>query len=216
MITAPLIDLTDVSVRRGTALVLHGVSIRIESGTVVSLEGANGSGKSTLLRVLATLLSPHAGEGSILGAKLGTTEVRSIRSRIGLVGHETALRRGLTLRENLELVTRLRSDPNGAEPALARVGMFGAADRLVEHCSNGMLRRADLARLFVTRPLIALLDEPRVGLDQAAGHLVDDLIAQVTAGGGAVVVTSHGADHSTGLNTRHLTLDNGSIIEGRP
>ena len=214
--SAPLIDLTNVSVRRGTALILNGVSIRIESGTVVSLKGANGSGKSTLLRVLATLLSPNAGDGSILGAAIGTTEVRSIRSLIGLVGHETALRRGLTLRENLALVTRLSSDPNGAEAALGRVGLFGAADRLVEHCSNGMLRRADLARLFVTEPRIALLDEPSVGLDEAASHLVDDLIAQVVAGGGVVVVTSHGDERSIGPNPRRLTLDNGSIIEGRP
>jgi heme exporter protein A len=208
MPSSTLVDLEGVSVRRPGALLLRDVTLRIETGEVVTLLGANGSGKSTLLRVVATLLAPSGGAGTVLGATLGTEEVAAVRRFVGLVGHSTGLRRGLTLAENLELVAALGGGGDAAA-ALARVGLGGAADRRVEHCSNGMLRRADLARLMLTGPRLALLDEAHVGLDPSAVSLVDDLVAGVTARGGAVITVTHDPRRST--TGRAVVLDDGVL-----
>jgi heme exporter protein A len=210
MASTPLVDLRGVSVRRPGALVLRDVSLRVDPGEVVTLLGANGSGKSTLLRVIATLLPPSGGAGTVLGAALGSEEVAAVRPSICLVGHTTGMRRGLTLAENLLLGAALAGagDPTAA---LARVGLAGAADRRVEHCSNGMLRRADLARLALAAPLLALLDEAHVGLDPSAASLVDDLADDVVARGGAVIMVTHDPERRSSLGGRSLHLDDGVL-----
>lgn len=215
MARPPLVELDAVSLRRPTALILRDVSLRLDPGEAVVLLGANGSGKSTLLRVAATLLAPTGGSGSVLGAALGTHDVAEVRPAIALIGHGTALRPGLTLGENLALVGRLagRGDPASV---LMRVGLSGATDRRVEHCSNGMLRRADLARLFFTRPTLALLDEPHVGLDVDAAPLVDELIAEVRSGGGGVILVTHDAARRSVPGARVLTIRGGSLVEEAP
>jgi heme exporter protein A len=215
MAPTPLVDLRGISVRRPGALVLRNVSLRVEAGELVTLLGANGSGKSTLLRVVATLLAPSAGTGTVLGAALGTEEVAAVRPSIGLVGHATGMRRGLTLAENLQLASALAGagDPLAA---LARVGLAAAADRRVEHCSNGMLRRADLARLALTAPRLALLDEAHVGLDPSAAPLVDDLAGDVLRRNGAVISVTHDPDRRSVLAGRSLHLVDGALTGEGP
>jgi heme exporter protein A len=208
-----LVELAGVAVRRGATPILRDVDVVIRSGDLVRLLGPNGSGKTTLLRLIATLTSPSAGTGTVLGAPLGSATVGAVRPGIGLVGHQTGLRAGLTLGENLRFVAGLAGLPNqAAETALQRVGLHGARHRRVEHCSNGMLRRADLARLTLGEPTLILLDEAHVGLDTDAVALVADLASGVVARGGAAVVATH--DASTVDNaTRTLMLIDGSVRE---
>jgi heme exporter protein A len=212
MSATTLVELDSVSFRRPGTLVLRSVSLRVDSGEVVTILGANGSGKSTLLRVIATLLAPTAGAGTVLGAQLGTAETTAVRPMIGLVGHTTGMRRGLTLGENLELVANLAGGGD-AGAALATVGLAAAATRRVEHCSNGMLRRADLARILVTSPRLALLDEAHVGLDPEATPLVDDLVQATVERGGAVVMVTHEPRRRPGISGQRLTLHDGSLRE---
>ena len=87
--------------RLGRLPVLRGVNFMVSPGEAVGVVGPNGSGKTTLLRVLATLLRPGGGSGTVLGAPLGTDQVRRVRRRIGLAEHQPALWNELTLRENL-------------------------------------------------------------------------------------------------------------------
>lgn len=207
----PLVELRSVAFRRPGTLILRDVSFSVLPGETITLTGPNGSGKSTLLRILATLLSPTGGEGRVLGHVLGEDDPSSARPMIGLVAHTHGMRRGLTLRENLQLVADLcgGGDPDSA---LDEVGLRGAADRRAEHCSNGMLRRADLARLLIIQPRLALLDEARSGLDAASAHLVDDVIDGVVARGGAAVVVTHDA-HTHPTSGRTLMLDGGTVTE---
>src|SRR5690606_40253091 len=103
----PLVLLDGVSVRFGPTAVLSDVHLRAEPGAVVGVGGPNGVGKTTLLGVIATFVPIAAGSGQVLGAGLGTTAVRQVRTRIGWSGHEPALYDQLTLRENLHLVRDL-------------------------------------------------------------------------------------------------------------
>lgn len=209
---SPIVSLESVAVRRPGSLVLRDVSFSLEAGESVGLFGANGSGKTTLLRVLATLLRPGSGSGTVFGARLGTTAVEAVRPRIGLVAHEPALAPHLSLAENLHLVADLRGlGRAAADAALADVGLAGAAPRLVVHCSNGMKRRAEFARLLLTAPDLLLLDEAHVGLDPEASRLVEHTIAAVTGRGGAVVLVSHERDRASAMIHRAVELRDGTL-----
>lgn len=176
----------------GRAPVLTGVDLEVAAGERVGIAGPNGVGKTTLLSVLATLRSPVAGEGEVLGATLGTNEVYPVRPRIGWSGHEPALYDELTLSENLRHFARLSGhDLAAADEVLDRVGLGGAVGRRAGACSNGMRRRADLARLLMTRPDLVLLDEAQAGLDADAGMIVEAICRRAVGAGGAVVMVSH-------------------------
>lgn len=213
---APIAVLSGVSLRRPGTLVLRRVDLELGGGEAVGLFGANGSGKTTLLRVLATLLRPSDGTGTVLGAALGSAAVERVRPRIGLVAHEPALAPHLSLAENLDLVADLAGLPRtAAAAALGDVGLEGAARRLVVHCSNGMKRRAEVARILLTTPDLLLLDEAHVGLDPAAGQLVAHTVESVTARGGAVVLVSHERERAATIVTRAVELRDG-VLEAVP
>jgi heme exporter protein A len=193
--------------------VLRDLDFRVVSGESVGLVGANGSGKSTLLRVLATLLAPAGGEGRVLGAVLGTVESAAVRPSIALVGHEAALYPRLTLLENLSFLARLVGrEEREARAALDAVGLARAADRRTEACSQGMRRRAELARVLLTEPRLLLLDEAHAGLDMASTGLVEAVVERVCRRGGASVVVAHDHTWLRGVADRVVEVAGGRAI----
>lgn len=191
------VRLAGVDVDRGGVPVLRSVDAVVPAEAVVGITGRNGSGKSTLLAVLATLVRPICGLVSILGTDLaGDGGIpAALRARIGYVAHQPALHPGRTIREELATVAALRG-LHGFDVgrALDRVGLSGAADHRVAHCSQGMQRRADLARVALGEPDLLLLDEADAGLDPDATAVVDALVADVRARGGAVLAVGHDRD----------------------
>jgi heme exporter protein A len=191
--------------------VLRGVDLTVRAGEVLGLVGANGSGKSTLLRVLATLLPLRDGSGQVLGAALGTPACAAVRPRIALVGHTPPLYPHLTLAENLHVIARLTGvAPGAVDGALDTVGLAGAAGRRADRCSQGMQRRAELARVLAAAPELLLLDEPHAGLDAGSRGLVDLVADRVRRRGGACVAVSHERDRLHCLADRVV-----EIAEGR-
>jgi heme exporter protein A len=193
-VSDPLVSFHGVSVRAGPIPILLGVDLEVGPGEAIGVAGPNGAGKTTLLGVAATLVSPDSGSGTVLGAPLGTPAVRRVRPRIGLSGHEPALVPELTLLENLELVADVAGLPrHSATDALEQVGLHGARARRADRSSNGMRRRADLARLLMTRPQLLLLDEAHAGLDEEAEAIVAALVADVRSRRGCAILVSHDA-----------------------
>lgn len=184
--------LDSVGVSLGGVTVLTDVSLHLGSGESIAIVGPNGSGKTTLLRLLATLLRPAQGTGTILGADLGAVVDRSVRTSIGLITHAPALLDELTISENLIHFCRVSGRTEEAVPkALSAVGLENVADRPVARCSFGMKRRAEIAWLLVAKPRLLLLDEARSGLDADAKGLVDSLARLTRERGGGVVAVSH-------------------------
>ena len=146
--------------------VLRNLSLSIDAGESVALLGANGSGKSTLLRLVAGLLTPTAGQISLVGsaAAAGRTEVGIVFQEARLLPWRTVLR-NVTLPLELagESLTSARAT---AEAALMRVGAGGLLDRSPGEISGGERGRVALARALVRRPSLLLLDEPCSHLDQ--------------------------------------------------
>lgn len=180
------------------------------------MTGPNGSGKSTLLRLLATLVPPSAGQLTLFGTAAGAAREPGVRRRIGYVGHEPALHPDLSLRDNLHLVARLAGrDRSSADEALGAVGLAGAAERTVATCSEGMRRRAELARILVCRPQLLLLDEAHAALDATSRGLVDTITDDVVGRGGAAVLVTHDPAAVDGIAGRLLHLSRGLLVAGR-
>ncbi|GMQ86132.1 MAG: heme ABC exporter ATP-binding protein CcmA [Acidimicrobiia bacterium] len=207
-----VIELRDVGVDAGSTSILRGVDLQVGRGEILGLFGANGAGKTTLLRLVATLLRPSAGVGSVLGIELTSDQRYAIRRRIGMIGHVPGLYPELTLGENLDFAARVagvsRDEVGGA---LAAVGLGGAIDREAGISSFGMQRRAEFAReLMIDRDLL-LLDEPHSALDQDAVELVNALVRKVAAGGGAVILVSHDRQRVARIADRTVELTEGTL-----
>jgi heme exporter protein A len=194
-----LVTLEAAGVSLGGAQVLRDVDLSIDAGQVLGVSGPNGAGKSTLLRLLATLITPNAGLGRVLGAELGSNEAYLVRSRIGLISHRPAVIPELTIGENLDHAVRLAGlDRARVATALRVVGLDESEQTRGKAASFGMQRRLELARLLITAPRLLLLDEPYSGLDVDAVELIGAIVDRTTDSGGAVVMVSHDAGQLAG------------------
>ncbi len=212
MTAKTLVTLEDVGLRVGNTVILRRAKLTLEAGEKIGLLGPNGSGKTTLLRLLATLIRPTSGHGTVLGARLGTDDVFAVRPGIVMVGHLPGLYPELTLGENTRFVARLAGRaPASADQALAAVGLAGAAGRRADQSSKGMLRRTELARVLIIEPRLLLLDEAHAGLDAEAVGLVDTIADRVTSAGGCAVLVSHEADRLE--VDRSLRVTDGAVEE---
>lgn len=167
------------------------VSFTLDFGATGCLSGANGSGKSTLLRALAGL--PHESSGH---AQVQPTRDTTQAGSPLFIAHRSGLSRRLTGRENLAFYSALAPPGSAAADrdvnhALDRVGLALWADEAVATYSAGQRRRLALARLLIGGTGLWLLDEPAANLDPAGRELLDALIDDHVAGGGAVLLSSH-------------------------
>jgi heme exporter protein A len=208
-----IVDLKKVSVRAGAVHILEDLSLKVEAGEAVGIFGSNGAGKTTLLRLIATLQPSAGGACSILGIDATTVARYEVRNRIGYVGHVPGLYPELTLAENLHFVADARGlDSAAGANALELVGLGGAARRRADHCSHGMQRRAEFARIIMTEPELLLLDEPHSALDMSAVDLVDALVQRTLDSGGAVVLASHDVERVDTLVTNTYEIKNGTLM----
>lgn len=191
---------------------LAGVDLDLEPRRIVLLRGANGAGKTTLLRTLAGLVALAAGEATVLGVDL-RTDRRSVRHRVGLLGHATGLYDDLTVGDNVRFWARAAgADADDVERALTRLGLDGRLRSVaVSRLSAGQRRRTSLACLIARRPELWLLDEPHAGLDQQGRDLVDALLREATAAGATVILSSHELDRSMQLADEVITIAGGIV-----
>ena len=205
----PAIALDGLERRYGDRPALQGVSVELGEGQTLAVFGANGAGKTTLLRVLATLLRPHAGSVTVLGASL-PGEAWKARGRIGFVGHDALLYADLSPRDNLRFHARLHGvSPERVEELLDAVGLSRRAGDPVRELSRGMVQRVGAARALLHAPPLLLLDEPRAGLDPAAAEQLEPLLGR--SSGRTRVLVTHDVDR--GLAEADAVL---GLRAGRP
>ena len=171
-----------VSAFRGERLVLYDIGFTVPAGGALLLLGPNGAGKSTLLRVIAGLGRREAGRILYGGSD-------DLAGKIGYVGHQDAIKPGLTAAENLAFTASRSGRP--VKEALEALDLSALADLPARMLSAGQKRRLALARLFVGGAPIWLLDEPTLGLDTAAVVRFGEVLARHRAEGGIVVAATH-------------------------
>ena len=194
--------------------VLWGLDLTVSWGESLALFGANGAGKTTLLRILSTSVRADAGAVRVAGRDLAR-QTGEARRRIGVVGHRSFLYEDLSPRENLTYYARLYgvSDREAqVKAALERVGLSSRAGHRVRALSNGMQKRASIARAILHRPDVLLLDEPEAGLDRNSRQMLGELLAEWTAEGRSVVFTTHDIELGLAWGHRAAVLSGGRVM----
>ena len=200
----------------GDKVVLDGVDLAVEAGTVTALLGQNGAGKTTTVHILSTLLRPDGGTATVAGCDV-VRDADGVRAAIGLTGQFSAVDKLLTGEENLLLMARLRH--LGATRSKARVAelleqfdLTDAARKPLATYSGGMQRRLDLAMTLVTTPRVIFLDEPTAGLDPRSRRTMWDIVRTLVAAGTTVLLTTQYLDEADELADRIAVLDGGRIV----
>ena len=160
--------------RRHRHTVLHGVSFSIPRGRTTVIAGGSGQGKSVTLKLVLGLLRPDSGQILVDGqdvSRLRPRELRSLRTKFGVLFQGAALFDSLTVFENIALPLRERTKLDGHEiqqrvmATLAQLELTGHENKFPAQLSGGMKKRVGLARALQLDPEIVLFDEPTTGLD---------------------------------------------------
>lgn len=202
----PLLQARGLRFARNDESVFGPLDFAVDAGEALLVQGPNGAGKTTLLRVLAGLLRADGGEIDIDGRRARA----AYRSRaIAYLGHLPGLKADLGALENLEFLCGLQGRRRGQHPesALAIVGLAGYEDALARQLSAGQKKRLSLARLWLSPAPLWLLDEPYANLDLEGIELVNRMVQAHLRGGGAALVTTHGAYAAPPVRTRMLVLE---------
>ena len=205
----------EVSRAFGRRRALTRVSFAAARGTILGLLGPNGAGKSTMLAILATLMRPTSGQVRF-GAIDPLTAGASLRSRIGVLGHDLFLYPELTARENLTFFAGLYDLPDPAGAALSglrRAGLDDRADDPVGSFSRGMRQRVALERALIHEPRLVLLDEPFTGLDDASTRVLVARLGELRAAGSILIVATHDLDLAEGLLDQAVFLRDGRVAD---
>lgn len=176
------------SLERAERLVADGLRARAQSGEVLLLVGPNGSGKSSLLRALAGLMLPVAGRITWDGADIAKS-ADAHRARLAFVGHQDAVKPGLTTAENLHFWASMGG--GDARAALSAFKLNNLADRPARFLSAGQRRRLALSRLTLRHRALWLLDEPITALDADSRAAFQALLKAHLDRGGIAVIATH-------------------------
>lgn len=197
------------------AAVLRDVTFSINAGECFALFGANGAGKTTLLRILATIQRPSGGRFFLAGMD-GVGQRDKARRLFSLIAHGSHHYDELTALENIEFTLRLRGleqDGDACLAALERVGLKAFAGTAVRVFSSGMKKRLAFAKAMLIRPAILLLDEPYAALDENGMAMVNVFIAEHTARGGVVLMSTHNRHMTAQVASRVGVMERGCVSE---
>jgi iron complex transport system ATP-binding protein len=225
-----VLDLVEVTIRRGQATLLDGVSWRVDEGDRWVVLGPNGAGKTTLLQVASAQIHPTSGVVGILDEVLGTVDVFELRPRIGLTSAALAERiprservHDVVVSASYGVVGRWREtyddlDHERAVDLLTEVGAAHLVDRTFGTLSEGERKRVQIARALMADPELLLLDEPAAGLDLGGREdLVSTLsvLAADPASPATVLVSHHVEEIPPGF-THALLLRGGRVVSAGP
>ena len=225
-----LVSLRNVSVRRGSTLLLDQVSLEISEGERWIVIGANGAGKTTLMQVIAARLFPTVGEVEVLDEILGATDVAFLRQRIGWAS-AAQIQSFPPAESVMDVVATGAFDVTGrwresyepldirrAEALMHQWGIEGLRHRTFGTLSEGERKRTMIARALMPDPELLLLDEPGAGLDLAGREdLVTRLgaLARDPSSPALVVITHHVEEVPPGF-THGLVLRAGRVLAHGP
>ena len=225
-----VLELAEVSVRRGGATLLDKVSWVVREGERWVILGANGAGKTTLMQIAAAQIHPTGGAVGVLGELIGTVDLFELRPRIGVASAAIAERiprdevvEDLIVSASYAVLGRWREEYDHLDHARAKdlmreVGIERLADRTFGTLSEGERKRVQIARALMTDPELLLLDEPAAGLDLGGR---EDLVSTLSVlaydpDAPATVVVSHHVEEIPPGFTHVLMLREGRVVAEGP
>ena len=216
------IETSELTRQFGHLTAVDHIGVCVPYGEIFGLLCANGAGKSTLIKMLTTLLAPTSGSATVGGFNI-IKSPGDVRRRIGYVSQLLSADGALTGDENLRLSAKLYSLPKTESDqrigdALGFMGLTDSAHKLVKTYSGGMIRRLELAQAMLHRPAILFLDEPTIGLDPVARHILWDRLLDLRRDYGmTVLITTHDMEEAETLCDKLAILHRGRVsVEGKP
>jgi ABC-2 type transport system ATP-binding protein len=203
----------------GSVNALTDVSVEIAAGEFFGLLGPNGAGKTTLFKILATLVTPDAGQVTVGGHDVvrGAAAVRRLMTPV--IADERSLRWRLSARENVRLFAVLYGLPRHevdrrTDEVLSFVGLQDTGEKMVGQFSSGMKQRVMIARALLPRPRILLLDEPTRGLDPLSARELRTFLRDVVCGqqGCTILLATHSSEEAFELCDRVAVMNKGRLL----
>jgi ABC-2 type transport system ATP-binding protein len=213
------VNANGLSKKFGNIQALNDVTFNIKQGEVYGLIGPNGAGKTTTLRIISTLILPTEGTATVFGVDV-VKQPDQVRKILSYLPEEAGAYRNLSGLEYLQFMAKF-SQTNIKEAIEQATEISGLGERLKDKAktySKGMKRRLLLARALMTKPKLAILDEPASGLDVLHAYHVRQIIkSYVKQNGVTVLLSSHNMLEVEFLCDRVALVNKGKIVlEGKP
>jgi branched-chain amino acid transport system ATP-binding protein len=210
-----MLELEDVHAYYGESHILHGMTLRVETGEVATLVGRNGVGKTTTLRAITGIVPPRRGTIALDGVALvGRAPDRIARLGLGYVPEERGILASLSVLENLTLLPVVGPDGWSVER------IFDAFPNLKERAkaggttlSGGEQQMLAIARVLRAGARTLLLDEPTEGLAPVIVERIGELIRTLKADGMTILLVEQNLRFVTGVADRHHLIDHGTVVQ---
>ncbi len=213
-----MLELNAATLAYGQATAVHGVSLHVRLGEIVTLIGANGAGKTTLLRAVSGLIAPKSGSITFEGRTLrGLSPDKIVRLGLAHCPEGRQVLASLSVQDNLELGAYIRSDTAGIRQDLDMV--FDLFPRLRERAgqlagtlSGGEQQMLAIGRALMCRPKLLLLDEPSLGLAPIITQGIFDIITNLNWQGVTILLVEQNAHMAMKIAHRAYVLEAGQIV----
>jgi branched-chain amino acid transport system ATP-binding protein len=213
-----MLELKEVHTYYGNIHALKGISLKVDTGEIVTLIGSNGAGKSTTLRTIQGINRPRSGTILFEGTALETLPPHEIARRgVAQSPEGRLIFPRMTVLENLEMGAYARKEKTGLKDDMERV--FGLFPRLKERIgqkggtlSGGEQQMLAMGRALMARPRILLLDEPSMGLSPILVELIFDTIVAINKEGTTILLVEQNALMALSIANRGYVIQTGEIL----
>ena len=214
-----LLELENAVLSYGKIEALHGISVQVAEGEVVSLIGANGAGKTSTMRALSGVRG--LSEGKVVFDGEDVTKLRAdqrMRKGLVLTPEGRGIFPGMSVTENLNMGAYTRKDKSAIEEDYDRV--FGLFPRMSERrkqvagtLSGGEQQMLAIGRALMSRPKLLMLDEPSMGLAPMLIQQIFDIITEISKQGTTILVVEQNAKQALSRSDRAYVLETGRIVK---